>query len=145
MCGGRDRLQLLDGSGGLAWKPSGLKWRDPKWFMFDWVAGEEVLVRTWRNEGPSDVGRAWSEEGWKFPSPYVAETKSGQYGVQPATAPLAPSPRRRAAKCSPADGGTSTSRLTEGQSGVREQLHLSLDLLRDCPQMELVLEIVDAH
>ena len=34
------------------WFPSRLQWRDPRWFMFDWVSGEELLVRSMKNEGP---------------------------------------------------------------------------------------------
>ena len=28
------------------WYPRRLRWRDPRWFLFDWVSGEELLVRT---------------------------------------------------------------------------------------------------
>ena len=28
--------------------PRLLKWRDPRWFAFDWISGEQVLVRTLR-------------------------------------------------------------------------------------------------
>ena len=34
------------------WFPRRLRRRDPRWFMFDWVSGEELLVRSMKNEGP---------------------------------------------------------------------------------------------
>ncbi len=33
-------------TGAPYWLPFALKWRDPRWFMFDWVSGEQLLVRT---------------------------------------------------------------------------------------------------
>src|SRR6516164_3277881 len=28
------------------WLPFDIRWRDPRWFMFDWISGEQLLVRT---------------------------------------------------------------------------------------------------
>lgn len=30
---------------GASWMPVELKWRDPRWFLFDWIRGDELLVR----------------------------------------------------------------------------------------------------
>jgi phage gp29-like protein len=78
-------------NGNTVWIPQRLAWRDPRWFMFDWISGEQLLVRTLRTEGqnPTD-GRLTtftpriegSEEG--------KETLAHQIGIQPATAPLIP-------------------------------------------------------
>src|SRR6202030_1660554 len=32
------------------WFPRGLRWRDPRWFLFDWVSGEELLLRSMKEE-----------------------------------------------------------------------------------------------
>lgn len=68
---------------GIRWIPRRLEWRDPRWFMFDWVSGEEVLVRTWRTDGQTMPGSAVT--------PHLASASEGpRMGIQPATAPLAP-------------------------------------------------------
>src|SRR5579885_453830 len=63
---------------GRYWIPQRIVWRDPRWFMFDWVSGEQVLVRTLRTEGPM------------IPPTRMIHTASGEIGIQPATAPLHP-------------------------------------------------------
>jgi phage gp29-like protein len=81
-------------TGGPAWLPFQLKWRDPRWFMFDWISGEELLVRTLRTDGPQlPVGRdAWDSRL----SPMNFRIRSGgagfghEVGIQPASQPLAP-------------------------------------------------------
>jgi phage gp29-like protein len=77
---------------GPAWLPFALKWRDPRWFMFDWISGEQLLVRTLRTDGPQlPVGReAWDSRL----SPMNFRIRAGfgghEVGIQPATQPLAP-------------------------------------------------------
>ena len=75
---------IWDQDGPTEWFPRKLKYRDPRWFMFDWISGEEVLVRTLRTEGQmvpivQQHGRVTPEPG-----------SLGQIGIQPATAPLDP-------------------------------------------------------
>lgn len=77
--------------GGPAWLPFALKWRDPRWFMFDWISGEQLLVRTLRTDGPQiPVGPdAWDSRL----TPMNFRIRSGgghEIGIQPATQPLAP-------------------------------------------------------
>jgi phage gp29-like protein len=80
--------------GGPVWLPFRLKWRDPRWFMFDWISGEQLLVRTLRSDGPQlPVGRdAWDSRL----SPMNFRIRVGglgfghEVGIQPATQPLAP-------------------------------------------------------
>src|SRR5271168_3896460 len=76
---------------GREWSPVELKWRDPRWFAFDWISGEQVLVRTLKGEleklpaggerqprhfgGGARLIPGWTETG---------------IGIQPMTAPLAP-------------------------------------------------------
>jgi phage gp29-like protein len=78
-------------TGAPEWLPFQLKWRDPRWFVFDWISGEQLLVRTLRTDGPAiPVGR----ESWDSrltPMNFRIRGDSGhEIGVQPASQPLAP-------------------------------------------------------
>jgi phage gp29-like protein len=79
-------------TGAPEWLPFELKWRDPRWFMFDFVSGEQLLVRTLSTDGPQiPVGRdAWDSRL----TPMNLRVRSGgmghEIGIQPATQPLAP-------------------------------------------------------
>jgi phage gp29-like protein len=78
-------------SGAPAWLPFALKWRDPRWFMFDWISGEQLLVRTLRTDGPQlPVGRdQWDSR--LSPMNFRIRLAGGhEVGIQPATQPLAP-------------------------------------------------------
>jgi phage gp29-like protein len=66
------------------WYPQQIKYRDPRWFMFDWISGEEALVRTLRTEG--QMVPIIQQQGKVSPEP----GSLGQIGIQPATAPLDP-------------------------------------------------------
>ncbi|MGH7814521.1 MAG: DUF935 domain-containing protein [Candidatus Binataceae bacterium] len=81
--------EIIWDTAGREWFPAQLKWRDPRWFMFDWIGGEEVLVRTLGSEGkaapPADAAAA---AGRHFASRY--RPAGGGIGLQPLTAPLAP-------------------------------------------------------
>lgn len=68
------------------WYPRRLEWRDPRWFEFDWISGEQILVRTLKTEGPRPDG------GDRGTMNFLTRTTgSGQeIGIQPATAPLNP-------------------------------------------------------
>src|ERR1700691_1108470 len=43
---GFSATEIIWDTSGDEWVPARLIWRDPRWFMFDWVSGEQVLVRT---------------------------------------------------------------------------------------------------
>lgn len=81
-------------TGAPEWLPFQLKWRDPRWFMFDWISGEQLLVRTLRTDGPQlPVGRdSWDSRL----SPMNFRIRTGglsfghEIGIQPASQPLAP-------------------------------------------------------
>ncbi len=73
------------------WYPSELKWRDPRWFTFDWVSGEQMLVRTMKGEG-GESGAA-NPEIEKRPRHFAGGVNAALNGVanlQPMTAALAP-------------------------------------------------------
>ncbi len=73
------------------WFPRRLRWRDPRWFMFDWVSGEELLVRSMRNEGPSiAVDGEQAAPGSHFKGSGLYGALRGGIGIQPMTEPLLP-------------------------------------------------------
>ena len=86
---GFSATEIIWDTAGREWIPKRLVWRDPRWFMFDWISGEELLVRTMRDEGPlapadgSAVAPHYGRARW---ASGVDPTK----GIQPLTAPLAP-------------------------------------------------------
>ena len=47
---GFSATEIMWDTSGREWFPAQLKWRDPRWFAFDWISGEEILVRTLKGE-----------------------------------------------------------------------------------------------
>lgn len=39
-------MEILWNTAGRQWYPERIVWRDPRWFVFDWVSGTELLVRS---------------------------------------------------------------------------------------------------
>lgn len=73
---------------GSQWLPHRLVWRDPRWFMFDWISGEQLLVRTLRGDGPQIDQQPG---GYSHLAPELRQVGTGsRIGIQPATAPLYP-------------------------------------------------------
>ncbi len=74
------------------WIPQRLEWRDPRWFMFDWISGQQLLVRSLRTEGPEIPAGPLGAGGQPQLSPWNVRIVSGghEIGFQPATQPLAP-------------------------------------------------------
>jgi phage gp29-like protein len=78
---------------GHQWMPVRLTWRDPRWFSFDWISGEQLLVRTLPQEG--ERARLSEQPGEAH---FTARTAGNRRapGVnewntpRPFTAPLAP-------------------------------------------------------
>jgi phage gp29-like protein len=97
--------EIMWDTAGREWIPQRLVWRDPRWFMFDWISGEELLVRTLRDEGPISPaegaattpstmtrearapGAAHYRPRWNAAGGFGDEAR---IGIQPLTAPLAP-------------------------------------------------------
>jgi len=73
------------------WYPRRLVWRDPRWFMFDWVSGEELLVRTLR-DGPAIAveGERKPANGGHFKGGGLYGALQASRGIQPLTEPLVP-------------------------------------------------------
>jgi phage gp29-like protein len=72
------------------WFPRRLRWRDPRWFMFDWISGEELLVRSMKNEGPQIPVDGESARGAHFKGAGLYGALRGDIGIQPLTEPLLP-------------------------------------------------------
>jgi phage gp29-like protein len=88
---GFSATEIVWDSSNREWFPRRLRWRDPRWFMFDWVSGEELLVRSMKNEGPSIA--AEGEEagrGSHFKGSGLYGALRGNIGIQPLTEPLLP-------------------------------------------------------
>ncbi len=71
------------------WFPRRLKWRDPRWFMFDWISGAELLVRSLKDTGPQfATDGAPAAPGAHFKGSGLSGALRG--GIQPMTEPLLP-------------------------------------------------------
>ncbi len=77
--------EIIWDQSGRQWLPERLLWRDPHWFMFDWISGEQILVRTLRTEGPPIAVYPYSEAATVAPGACVSPAL---VGIQPATALL---------------------------------------------------------
>jgi len=79
---GVSATEIIWDTQGEQWYPTAFKWRDPRWFWFDWISGEQLLVRSLRSEGKP------------FEAPFqVREQQTptgGTIGIQPGSQPLAP-------------------------------------------------------
>ncbi len=91
---GFSATEILWDTSGDEWYPVRLVWRDPRWFLFDWVSGQELLVRTLPEEGEAP---GVYPEGYTHLDARLAKRPSGTVprsdlwnGRQPMTARLEP-------------------------------------------------------
>lgn len=88
---GFSATEIIWDRSGREWFPRELKWRDPRWFMFDWISGTELLVRTLKEQTvPGGLPAAASNDGQKTPHFTGGLAGALRNGIQPMTAPLAP-------------------------------------------------------
>ncbi|MGO9798846.1 MAG: DUF935 domain-containing protein [Candidatus Binatus sp.] len=89
---GFSATEILWDTSGREWYPRALKWRDPRYFMFNWVNGEEILVRTLKNEQTIPEVSPRVEDGAPFHARSIGNGPAAglMLGRQPLTAPLAP-------------------------------------------------------
>jgi len=93
---GFSATEIIWDQSGRQWIPERLVWRDPRFFMFDWISGERLLVRTLRPEALTvpGVANAYPSDGgghYKGPRWYAGiDPDDARIGIQPLTAPLAP-------------------------------------------------------
>jgi len=91
---GFSATEIVWDTAGREWSPVRLIWRDPRWFLFDWISGEELLVRTMDDDGPPipmiDNG-GYTHAGQRFARSAKARSAESIWnGLQPLTAPLVP-------------------------------------------------------
>ena len=87
---GFSATEIMWDTSGREWFPAQLKWRDPRWFAFDWISGEEILVRTLKGEIIPVEGDAAAAQPTHFGGEGILSSLRGGIGIQPMTAPLAP-------------------------------------------------------
>jgi phage gp29-like protein len=87
---GFSAAEIMWDTSGREWFPAQLKWRDPRWFAFDWISGEEILVRTLKGEIIPIEGDAAAAQPTHFGGEGILSSLRGGIGIQPMTAPLAP-------------------------------------------------------
>lgn len=75
------------------WFPRRLRWRDPRWFVFDWISGEELLVRSTRTDGaaiPSESESAAPRGSHLSRNGLYGAMRRDRIGIQPMSEPLLP-------------------------------------------------------
>ncbi len=87
---GFSATEIMWDTSGREWFPAQLKWRDPRWFAFDWISGEEILVRTLKGEAVAAESGAQARLPTHFGGGGLYAAMSPGIGIQPMTAPLAP-------------------------------------------------------
>ena len=87
---GFSATEIMWDTSGREWFPAELKWRDPRWFAFDWISGEEILVRTLKGEMIPVESDASLTRPTHFGGTGVYSSTGAAIGIQPMTAPLAP-------------------------------------------------------
>jgi phage gp29-like protein len=87
---GFSATEIMWDTSGREWFPAELKWRDPRWFAFDWISGEEILVRTLKGEMIPVERDAAAARPTHFGGDGVYSSMRPGIGIQPMTAPLAP-------------------------------------------------------
>jgi len=87
---GFSATEIMWDTSGREWFPAQLKWRDPRWFAFDWISGEKILVRTLKGEIIPVEGDATATQPTHFGGEGILSSLRGGIGIQPMTAPLAP-------------------------------------------------------
>jgi phage gp29-like protein len=90
---GFSATEIIWDTSGREWMPTRLLWRDPRWFMFDWISGEQLLVRTLNDEGQrscveEQMGDSHFES--RLAGNRGEHGSSVWNGLQPMTAPLDP-------------------------------------------------------
>jgi phage gp29-like protein len=87
---GFSATEIMWDTSGREWFPADLKWRDPRWFTFDWISGEEILVRTLKGEAIPVESNAAAARPTHFGGGGLYTSMNHGIGIQPMTAPLAP-------------------------------------------------------
>jgi phage gp29-like protein len=87
---GFSATEIMWDRSGREWFPAELRWRDPRWFAFDWISGEQMLVRTLKGESePIPVGVETAPRHFGSDRGLIPSWTQTGIGIQPMTAPLA--------------------------------------------------------
>jgi phage gp29-like protein len=87
---GFSATEIIWDTSGREWFPAQLKWRDPRWFAFDWVSGQEILVRTLNGQAIPAESETQTRLPTHFGGDGIYASMGRGIGIQPMTAPLAP-------------------------------------------------------
>ncbi len=87
---GFSATEIIWDTSGQEWFPAQLKWRDPRWFAFDWISGEEMLVRTLNGQAIPVESETQTRSPTHFGGDGLYAPMRQGIGIQPMTAPLAP-------------------------------------------------------
>jgi len=90
---GFSATEIIWDTSGREWAPTRMIWRDPRWFTFDWVSGEQLLVRTLGDESlnqPRGDARGESHFEPRTAGFRVPRGSDPWRGIQPMTCPLEP-------------------------------------------------------
>jgi phage gp29-like protein len=90
---GFSATEIIWDTSGREWTPARMLWRDPRWFTFDWISGEQLLVRTLGGEGlnrPDAEARGESHFEQRAAVLHNGRSTDSWRGRQPMTSPLEP-------------------------------------------------------
>lgn len=90
---GFSATEIIWDTSGREWAPVRLIWRDPRWFLFDWISGEQLLVRTLGGTEPAARGpeqRGDTHFASRFAGRNASDAQGGWSAFQPMTVPLEP-------------------------------------------------------
>jgi len=80
---GFSATEIVWNTAGRTWFPEKLAWRDPRWFLFDWINGETLLMRAMESERGAPTSTAG-------PAHFRGAGMLSRTVTQPFTAPLLP-------------------------------------------------------
>jgi len=90
---GFSATEIIWDTSGREWTPARMLWRDPRWFTFDWISGEQLLVRTLGGEGlnrPDAEARGESHLEQRAAVLHNGRSTDSWRGRQPMTSQLEP-------------------------------------------------------
>jgi phage gp29-like protein len=90
---GFSATEIIWDTSGREWAPPRMIWRDPRWFTFDWISGEQLLVRTLADDNQRQpIGDTRGESHFESRTAGFRTARGSDPwdGSQPMTSPLEP-------------------------------------------------------
>lgn len=90
---GFSATEIIWDTAGREWAPARMIWRDPRWFTFDWISGEQLLVRTLADDNQTlSTGKARGESHFEPRAAGFRRARASDSWcrTQPMTSPLEP-------------------------------------------------------